>query len=62
MIYESLMKATEKSFGELRKMVEAQKIAEEQERLRKIQVAFFLIIISFISLLFSFDVFICVLF
>lgn len=36
-IYGGLVKSTEKTFGDLRKMVDTQKIAEEQERLRKIQ-------------------------
>ncbi|ELT99775.1 hypothetical protein CAPTEDRAFT_154601 [Capitella teleta] len=36
-IYETLMKEMEKTLGEMKKMLEKQKIAEEQERLRKIQ-------------------------
>ena len=36
-IYESLMKDLEKNLGDMKKLLEKQKIAEEQERLRKIQ-------------------------
>lgn len=37
-LYEGLMKDMDKTLGDLKKMIEKQKIAEEQEKLRKIQV------------------------
>lgn len=38
-MYEGIMKDLEKTLADLKKMLEKQKIAEEQERLRKIQVS-----------------------
>ena len=37
-LYEAVMKEMDKTLGDLKKMLEKQKIAEEQDRLRKIQV------------------------
>lgn len=39
-LYEGLMKDMDKTLADLKKMIEKQKIAEEQEKLRKIQVGF----------------------